>query len=341
MWYNSSMKQEKYINLNNFIDEKHRFTFILGARGVGKTINTFVTAINRYKKDKAKSIYLRRYQVEVDTVGIDIPLLSQLTKSDITREKVYMEGAVEKMDMVLVDGEPAIYMIGLSTSAKVKSTSFADVARIYYDEFIDMNGRELSNETSKFLQFSKTVFRDSRKFSAIFLANATNLYNNYFLDFEVLPSSRVTKVGDFKIIMYQTSEELLKQDEGTALTRAIIKIEGEEGSTIANKFDNEFNDFITKLNRGEKQVITLEMNDNIFYLYERSGEIVISTNGNNSNKQKYALRFVDIRENYPLIPTEVYNIIKQHFQNTTLLFTDVKTRSTFIRYLQKSRFAGE
>lgn len=335
------MKQEKYINLNNFIDDKHRFTFILGARGVGKTINTFVTAINRYKKDKAKSIYLRRYQVEVDTVGIDIPLLSKLTKSDITREKVYMEGAVEKMDMVLVDGEPAIYMIGLSTSAKVKSTSFADVARIYYDEFIDMNGRELSNETSKFLQFSKTVFRDSRKFSAIFLANATNLYNNYFLDFEVLPSSRVTKVGDFKIIMYQTSEELLKQDEGTALTRAIIKIEGEDGSTIANKFDNEFNDFITKLNRGEKQVITLEMNDDIFYLYERQNELVISRNGNDSNKQKYALRFIDIRETYPLIPTEVYNIIKQHFQNTTLLFTDVKTRSTFIRYLQKSRFAGE
>lgn len=335
------MAEEKYITINNFIDDRHRFTYILGARGVGKTINTFVSAINEYKKNKTKAVYLRRYQVEVDTIGIDIPLLSKLTHSEISRERVYMEGVVEKMDMVCVDGEPAIYMIGLSTSAKVKSTSFADVTRIYYDEFIDMNNRELPNETMKFLQFSKTAFRDSRKFHAIFLANATNLYNNYFLDFEILPTRRITKIGDHKIVMYQTSEELLKQDEGTALTRAIIKLEGENGSTIANNFDNEFNDFITKLERGEKQILTLEMNDDIYYLYERSSSIVISRSGNNSNKQKFAMRFVDIREDFPLIPTEVYNIVKQHFQNTTLLFTDVKTRSLFIRYLQKSRFAGE
>lgn len=203
-----SKKQSKYINIADFINDGFATTFILGARGVGKTIGAFVYMINQFKETGAKGIYLRRYQIEVEKAGIDAGLLSELTGSEITRETIEIEAVA--YDFILVDGEPAIYMLALNTLGKYKSSAFPGVNIIIYDEFIDIKNRELKNETDIFYQFAMTIFRDFIKYKALFLANNTNIFNCYFLDLEVLPKGRVTKFREesIKIIAYETSSIL-------------------------------------------------------------------------------------------------------------------------------------
>ena len=152
-----SKKQSKYINIADFINDGFATTFILGARGVGKTIGAFVYMINQFKETGAKGIYLRRYQIEVEKAGIDAGLLSELTGSEITRETIEIEAVA--YDFILVDGEPAIYMLALNTLGKYKSSAFPGVNIIIYDEFIDCNEYDVEFHFVDGVKFVKTLYR--------------------------------------------------------------------------------------------------------------------------------------------------------------------------------------
>jgi Podovirus DNA encapsidation protein (Gp16). len=109
--------QSKYINLRNFLQEGYTTTFILGARGVGKTVNAFLTMIDEFKKTGRKGVYLRRYDTEIDTASINFKLINQLSDTEITRDNVELDGV--RTDVILVDDEPAIYMCSLSTAWEI------------------------------------------------------------------------------------------------------------------------------------------------------------------------------------------------------------------------------
>lgn len=308
----------------------------LNARGTGKTINTFLTAIKEFNETGKKSIYMRRYDTEIETSSIDFNLVSELTGCDITREKYKMDGVTT--DMILVDDKPAIYMLALSVAGKYKSKSFADVDTIYYDEFLDMYDRELKNETKLFLNFAMTVFRDFTKFKAVFLANSTNLFNNYFLDLEIMPSAKITKFRDIgvKIVMYRTSEELDKERRNTVLAKVVAKVEGDEGSSLENKFSGSFTNFIKKLSKEARYKATLKLNNEIFGLYKDGKDDVITPKADDNFKKKYAMTYQDVEEEYPLIDWEAYSALRYRFLKTHVFFTDVKTRSSFMRKFKKN-----
>lgn len=329
------MTQDKYIQLRKFTQDAFPWLFILGARGTGKTINTFLTAIKEFNETGKKSIYMRRYDTEIETSSIDFNLVSELTGCDITREKYKMDGVIT--DMILVDDKPAIYMLALSGAGKYKSKSFADVDTIYYDEFLDLYDRELKNETKLFLNFAMTVFRDFTKFKAVFLANSTNLFNNYFLDLEIMPTAKITKFRDIgvKIVMYQTSEELDKERRNTVLAKVVAKVEGEEGSSLDNKFTGSFTTFIKKLGANSRYTATILLNGQKFGMYKDDEYIIISPKFDDNFKTKFALSFQDVSEDYPLINWDVYTTLRYRFMKTKVFFTDVKTRTLFIRKFRK------
>lgn len=333
-----------YINLREFTRDGYSTNFILGARGVGKTVSAFNQAIKHTAKTGEAFVYLRRYETELETLVLDIPLLRELNpKYNIERKKETLEGATSPSDVLLVDGVVSVFFIALSTASKVKSTNFSKVYEVDYDEFIDIRGKELANETTLFLEFMKTVFRDSRRYRVVFLANATNIYNNYFLDFEIMPSKRVTKFKDknIKIVMYKTDAELAERENNTDLAGLIRLVEGEENSTLNNTFDNGFNDFLTKLDgRSKTELIIKHLNTN-YYLYRTNSKWIISDRGNANIKDRLALTVDDISENYPLMNNELYGTLRENFTLNNLYFTDVKTRSRFIRTLiRKSQYTS-
>lgn len=332
--------RSKYINIADFINDGFATTFILGARGVGKTIGAFVYMINQFKENGSKGIYLRRYQIEVEKAGIDAGLLSELTGSEITRETIEIESV--DYDFILVDGEPAIYMLALNTLGKYKSSAFPGVSIIIYDEFIDIKNRELKNETDIFYQFAMTIYRDFRKYKALFLANNTNIFNCYFLDLEVLPKGRVTKFREdsIKIIAYETSSILDNERNNTPLARIVRKLEGEESTSLDNIPKGNYEDFIRRIPKNVKYTRTYKLNGAMYGEFFDGTNYYISNKCDKNYKLKEALSYDDVDEYFKLVDGEKYYTLRAYFLGGKVFFTNVKTRSMFIKRFKKISLVG-
>lgn len=334
----------KYIKPSQFESDRYPVTFIVGARGVGKTVNSLAENLERCFKNKTQFIYLRRYQTEIDTLGLNLALLSDLTKHDITID-IVKDDSGRTSKVLLVDGEPVGIMLALSVASKYKSNDYSKVDKIIYDEFIDINGRELKNESFLFINFAMTVFREFDKYKVLFLSNATNLYNCYFLDFEILPKSRITKFRDkgIKVVMYDTSEELDHERRKSVLAKQVALIEGDDGSSLSNKFDNQFNDFLAKLSNNVKYIYTLRLKKVTYALYyDNLQKIYIITNRpDNTNPKKFACRFDDATNEFKVLDYEQFSTLRGWFKNSKLYFTNEKTRSKFIKYLKKGMYSDE
>lgn len=330
------VSQSKYINIKNFIQDDYPWTFIVGSRSNGKTISCFVTAINEFLRTGRLSIYMRRYDTEIERTAIDMNLLGSLTGTDVTRKKVKINGVFT--DVITVNEEPVIYMIALSVAGKFKSNAFPNIFAIFYDEFIDMNGRELKDETNKFLQFAMTVFRDMNKFKSVFVANATNLFNCYFLDLEILPTATITRNKDLgvKIVMYKTSVELQQEQLSSKLARIVQHIEGEDGSSLTNTFKGNFDTFIRKLGKNDKYLGTYKLNDALYGAYKHGSDVIISSKADPNFKFKLALSYGDVDEEFALVDWERYQTLRQMFLRQHVFFTDIRTRTVFMKRFKKS-----
>ena len=119
------MSQSKYINIKNFMQDEYPWTFIVGSRSNGKTINSFVTMINEFLNSGRLSIYMRRFDTEIERTAIDLNLVGSLTGTELAREKVKINGVAT--DVITVNEEPAIYMIALSVAGKFKSNAFPNI----------------------------------------------------------------------------------------------------------------------------------------------------------------------------------------------------------------------
>ena len=84
--------------------------------------------------------------------------------------------------MGLIDKEPFIYFVALSTSRQLKSNNYPTVNKIVYDEFIIDKGRitYIKNEPEVFLDLFETVARLRDNVRAVFLANSVTVVNPYF-----------------------------------------------------------------------------------------------------------------------------------------------------------------
>lgn len=295
------------------------------------TISSFTEAIKTFKKTGKRSIYMRRFDTEIERTAIDLSLIGSLTNTEVAREKVKINGV--NTDVITVDGEPAIYMIALSVAGKFKSNAFPNIDLIMMDEFIDMNGRELKDETNKFLQFAMTVFRDMNNFKALFVANATNLFNCYFLDLEMLPTAKITRNKELgvKIVMYETSEELKQEQLSTKLARIVEHVEGDNGSSLTNTFKGNFDTFIRKLEKNDKYLGTYKLNDTLYGAYKHGKDVLISPKADSNFKFKCALSYGDVDEEFGLVTWERYQTLRQLFFRQHVFFTDIRTRTIFMK----------
>lgn len=335
------MQQKKFINVEQFEQEEYPVTFIIGARGVGKTISSLSQKLKSNWQNHTMFIYLRRYQSEIETASFNLALLSKLVGHTVTRDWATDKNG-KKVDCLLVDNNVVCYLLALSTAAKYKSNDYSDVTEIIYDEFIDPRGRELKNETKLFLNFAMTVFRDFSKYHALFLANATNLYNCYFLDFMVMPRYKITKFSKLgiKIVMYQTSEALNQEHYNSVLGQQVLRLEGEDSSSLANRFDNAFDDFISGLTKYAKYQLTVRLDGVDYGVYSDVDWIIISTKVDPSYPEKYAMTYDDATNDFTMIDPMQTNSFIAAFKRGQLRFTDVKSRSKWIKFFKHPYVTG-
>jgi hypothetical protein len=359
-------------------DEKYVMKFILSMRGPGKTTSIVLNAIyNHYNlldndnrhymnDDKSLWIYLRRYENESEAFSVELPIIEQLFHRatgkflKVARMPYKFKGNKIAYDSFFsfvfdekdecdmfdpYDGEvyqpddEDVFMIvaALTVASRRKSSALSRANLIIYDEFIDLEKRELKNETFKFLQFSQTVFRDKQDFRAIFAGNPTNLYNNYFLDFEILPSRKTTKNGIIEITMYDADDAFINSQMNTQFSKLIEKIES-DGSSLHNKFDNEFNDFMLQRHKSDKNFVNFVMSNPVsgekeFYGFWKHDNDYIVSKKHNPNIQTYAFNYRSASDDF-LFSEELYERVADIFLDGHLKFEDVKTRSIFLKELR-------
>ena len=249
-----------YLQINNLLDPVTQYYFIVGARGVGKTVNSLVWAIKKAHAEHKTFVYLRRYQTEIDTLGLNLKLLSDLTGVDVTIDTV-KDASGRSSKMILADEEPAGYLISLNNAGKYKSSDYSGTFAIIYDEFIDYKGRELKSEVDMFFNFVYTIFRRPEKNPplVLFLANATDPFNCYFVYFNVIPSRKITRIKDLKvkIIMYDTPVNFVEDRNKSALIK-IMELGNKDDPNLTNKFEVR-TDFVKKQSASAKCTYILRL----------------------------------------------------------------------------------
>lgn len=326
----------KYININDFMQPEYATTFIIGARGVGKTVSSISQSIKRCYKNGTKFIYLRRYQAEIDSLGLNLPLIRKLTGLDVEIDNVKDDSGRSSKMISVNEGDQNIglgYLLALSVAGKYKSNDYTGTDLIIYDEFIDTRMRELKNETELFNNFAMTVFRDFNDYRALFLANATNLFNNYFVDWNVMPQGKVTKYKDLgiKIVIYQTDKELNKRNK-TQLAKLVAVTEGEDNSSLDNVFaDAKDNSFLRKNGKNAKCIRILRVKGIDYGEWRNDNWELISTKYDPQCKTRITLD--DLVQGYDL-DINLLGYLRDKLYHNHVYFDNIKTRGVFIKLLK-------
>lgn len=157
---------------------------VLSNRGGGKTYNCTCWGIDDYKKTGRQTVWVRRYQTEVDE------MLTNGKFFDAVRDAYPNDELTIEGNLGLVNGEVAFYFVALSTSRQLKSNNYPLVNKIIFDEFIIDKGRVtyLKNEVEVFLDLYETVARTRDNVRAVLLANSVTIVNPYFLFWNIKPS---------------------------------------------------------------------------------------------------------------------------------------------------------
>jgi hypothetical protein len=265
------------------------FSMVVGARGVGKSVQSLDFLLRRYIDKGEKSIYLRRYRTEADQnkrIKLFDDVLRYIPRWDGYEIKVNGK----RLSVVRPDGdgkpEHFLTVYCLSEMLQNKGTPEPDVKWIFFDEFILPRGRHLRylpDEFTDFLSFYETVDRKQSRVRVIMAANAMSLTNPYFIGWgiepDVLEGFRKFMDGELVVEFCQPSDELMKAQDG----RWDRFIKGTSYAKMSQ--NNEFMDvhkaFIQKKSSAAKLSYGIKYAKTILYVWadRKNGEWFISEKG--------------------------------------------------------------
>lgn len=204
-----------FYNIAGLLSQRCILNFVIGNRGGGKSFSGKRLVINRFKKTGAQFVWVRRYQTEIDTLTDFFADIKDFYPDD----NLTIEG-----NTCYINGEPAGWLIALTTSQKLKSVAFPNVKTIIFDEFIIDKGKVgyIKNEVQVFLELFETIARMRDNVTAIFFGNAISIVNPYFVYFKIAPdlNKRFTK-KDGVCIEFYFNEAFIEKKSQTRFGRLI------------------------------------------------------------------------------------------------------------------------
>lgn len=208
------------------------WSFVIGPRSGGKTFNTILFLIDRFRKSGEQWILIRRTQVEIDNIKDNLFAAIQ-AKGFYSDDQLTIEG-----NTMLLNGMVMGKLVALNNAHSFKMANFPYVSWILFDEFIPEEGTyKMKNEVAKMLGFWVTVKRE-REVRCIFLANSLSLNNEFFQFFNVkIP--RGTKIYQHPsrpiAVQIYFNEELAEEQRNSDLG-AMISDTQYEAYMIDNQF---------------------------------------------------------------------------------------------------------
>ena len=334
-----------YFNLTKYLSYNALLTFVIGFRSAGKTYAFKDWALRTWIKDKKQFVYLRRYQVECDatkkTLFDDIAPKYDLdikVEGDIFYARPHYDDAKNKTTdpetgkEVKDPPEPweiCGYSFSLTSFAKYKSASFADVDKICFDEFLieNKNSHYLRDEVNALASVYHTIARRNRVRLVAF-ANSSDIVNPYFENYHI-------RLGEFKrsntiyrndktvlFVYYKNKEaqqELLNSEQGKAF--------GESFASYAFKGDfiGDDNVGIAPMPHGAQYNFNLTDNEYTVSVYIAGNRIWIGS------KPKGGVTFTTATDDLEhVLNTSIISYIKNRCLNSAVLFENSTAKLKFI-----------
>lgn len=268
------------------------FSFCLGARGTGKTFNYKCWCISSSKP----FIWVRRLEEDI----------KKLTKDDCREfvKDLYYEGILTpedickvEADCLYINGIPKFYFIPLSLSARYKSTSFADVDIIIFDEVFEGVGSKkyLKDEVVLFLDLYETVNRlriDGRpEVRVFFLSNNVSFTNPYFVHWGITPFEGRFKtfVEGLIVVENYKNEAFAKKKKETKFGRLIAGTKYAKYS-IDNEIWLDDNAFLEKRPKDSIPIVEIRYKEQYISVWNgKNGYIYVD--GARSSGRKYSIKY--------------------------------------------------
>lgn len=235
-----------YFNADYILSSRYYFIFVTGARGTGKTFSSLKCLIER----KETFIFMRRTQTEADLQA------GTGSTSDISKVLDYLGVPYEfhrihKNVSACLYGESdgVIYILGLSTFAKVRGMDFSDCNYILYDEFItEPHVPALKAEGFALMNLYESVNRNreiegQKPVKLVCLSNSLNIANDIFISWDLIAAAEELSNAPADRMIYTRGDILLiiMKNSPVSLQKAqtvLYKNASEEFSAMAlnNKF---------------------------------------------------------------------------------------------------------
>lgn len=319
-----TFNEDDYYSFQKILSYNKLINFVIGNRGAGKTFGAKRICINRFLKDKQQFIYLRRYQNEFDTI-----------KNFFTDVAPYYSDHTFNIrgGQFYIDGDVAGYYLPLSVASKYKSTSYALVGTIIFDEFIIETGRVvyLKSEVNTFLDFYETVAR-TRNVQAILLSNSISQANPYFQYFNIyLRSGQKFFIRDELIAESFTNSSFIEKKKKTRFGK-LIDGTAYGAYAIDNAWFHNNENFITSIHENVRLNYKIKYFDRTYSVLSSDNYVYISDKQYGGDVMTYSLTTDDHNINYMYI-NKSSNVIKQliQFYSASILrFTNFSCQTFFL-----------
>lgn len=287
-----------YYNPNNALGYNTLLSFIVGARGIGKTYGFKKFVVNRFIKKGEQFIYLRRYKTELKKVNQFFKKVSREFpeyKLEVKGKEFYCNGALMG------------WAIPLSTWATEKSNEYPNVRTILFDEFLIEKSKlsYLPNEAESLLNMMETVFRDRTDTRTILLSNATSVVNPYFLYFGLMPNvdKRFNYYDDRGILIELCDSRDFAEIKKKTPFGKLIAGTAYEDMSVDNEFANDSDTFIERRSKESHFLCAIAYSGKTFgyWVDPDTGVIYASYDWQPNTNHLYSMTTDDHKENMLLM----------------------------------------
>lgn len=341
-------KQTKYydgtklLSLLDINGDKPELYICTSNRSAGKTTWFNRYAIKKFKDTGSKSIFLYRYNYELDNCAEKIfkDVSGLFFPKDEMTSKRFAKGMFHEL---YLSEKPCGYAIALNNADTLKKYShfFSDADRIIFDEFQSESNHYCANEITKFLSIHTSVSRGQgmqKRYVPVFMiGNPVSLINPYYTELGIstrLKSNTVFLKGEGFVMengFYQSASDAQKE---SGLNRAFSR---NKYTTYAssNVYLNDSMAFIEKPKGRSDYVVTIKYMGCEYAVREflDLGIVYVDYGVDKTHPKRITTTTDDHEINYVMLRRHdlFITILRNYFELGCFRFRDLKCKEALIK----------
>lgn len=311
-------------------------------RSAGKTTFYSRYLVKKWLKNKEKFLLLYRYSYELE--NCEKQFFSEVQKLFfIDKEMTSHKKQKGKYVELIINDVQCGYATAINCAESVKKLShlFADVSRIFFDEFQSETNTYCPNEIEKFISIHNSIARgggkQSRYVPVIMCGNRVSLLNPYYSSIGVserIQSGTKFLKGNGWVLETSTNADASKAVSENLFNKAFI---GNQYITFAseNAYLNDDTAFVQKMDGHNDYLCTVFCDDKIYSIRNYGTCIYCDDNPDITYPVRVSVSYTDIQKNYlsQLNNKSFIDLMRKYFENGLFRFKNLECKNCIIKLL--------